>query len=148
MYFTVLTPHSRIAIEKKLQRDNLLLRPTTYEVPGVYTFKDRRIEKLYNIVHSVFSSEILTTFLLLEIGIEISRYSDSHQDLFNRYLSSMKKIGDASEGLFIFCLDAVEMGMVEDASSEYLRAEIYKWREVVQEERQKMMELKNQTLNP
>jgi len=108
IYPRALNSFSAMTIEKKLQRDSLVKRPTTYDSPGVFRYLDPRIGDLKRFMLTTVLLEIPFVHELLIIGDKTSRISRSNPHHFISFRKILRRIGLASHDLFIETVNAFE----------------------------------------
>ncbi|MFQ5964311.1 MAG: B12-binding domain-containing radical SAM protein [Candidatus Scalinduaceae bacterium] len=135
VYPIKLAGFSRMIIEKKLKKDNLVISPTTYSSVGQFRFQDKRIAVLHNLIFSIFNPEIDTAFLVRTTGMEASKQSKNETNIFKIYMNSVKKIGKASANLFNYCINLCESNLKETEINKLAHNASHKWTQVINQEK-------------
>ncbi len=139
VYFNALVGFSEIAIEKMLSKDELVIRPTTYKLHGLYKFENPRIAALYECLKALyFEQEFETYCLLLNAGCVASTQAKKGNNAFAMYMQSAEKIGNASADLFAFCLKHYESGRDETEISPLIYEYSKKWRNIIEQEKRNL----------
>ena len=107
-YFSNLRAQSALRIEKRLQRDGLVIRPTTYRSPGTYQYLDKRIEAFQRFLLPMMLAHRKTFYTMLIAGSEASKQSRNNSDYFDSLTLSLARIGKANADLFDFCIKTFE----------------------------------------
>ena len=103
-----LMPTSKLPMEKRLKNDDLLVKPTTYNEMGVYTFQDKRIDELQKFISTTMYPENETLIAILIASTDICKRAKLGGKEFKVFRESLKKIGDATVNFFNFCVDTFE----------------------------------------
>ena len=134
-YFSSLNALSALPIEKRLRRDNLLIRPTSYKAPGEYRYPDERINALRLFLLSTMMAESETIYTMLIAFIEAYNQPQKENNSLKTLLDSRARIGQASADLFAFSLETFENSSdpVEASGISYLYSQ--SWSKVLEKER-------------
>jgi len=134
-FYSKLISLSDIPIEKRFQRDNLLLKPTTYKSQGIYKFQDERVEKFQTLIFDIMFPEHESTYDILAAGFKTAEYSSQIDGLFVSLRGSLSRIADASVDLFEFCAQTSEKTSEEDETLFNCNKYSLKWLKVLKTER-------------
>ena len=135
IYFSQLVGWSKIFLEKKLEKDNLIQRPTTYKQAGIYKFKNKRIKSLFDCVCNIFRPELNTFQLLQTLGYEATRLSKNEPDTFIRIMKSAERIGKSSADLFRFCINQYDSDLIESEISSNIQTYKRNWDNTLSKEK-------------
>lgn len=144
-YFTCLTAMSSLPIEKKLKRDGLVERPTTYLSAGSYKFKDIRIKALHRYLTAVIFPEQDLVYDIVLIGGEASKKTDDGLGPFQEYMNSLNAISVATNNLFQNCMEVFEAIPDETSAIKASYQFSADWQECISDERDRLNRYKKDT---
>lgn len=141
VFFGELTAFSAMSIEKRLKRDGLVEKPTTFESPGSYHYRDPRIKDLQRCILSILLPERQFVYEMLIVGEQMCSNKRKTGD-FESYQNVVGQLGQATHDLFRIAIDAFESVSSTTEAIRECRVFSQKWIEELETTKQKVREYK------